>query len=93
MNWKHELKRMMKDDDKLLGINANGSLYTNDELGDGLARLDREFDNDYGNDDSEPVCVWTERYIYICTTYDGLKDMCPVPRNPTDSVPWYYGGE
>lgn len=79
-----------------------GADYASDEWGPrvrcGFAELpEREFDEGYGGREGEPFIGFTERFVYVCGTYDGAEWIDAVPRSPevveaTGHLPVIGGG-
>lgn len=46
-------------------------------------QMDVQFDNGYGAPEGVPFALWTTRYVYFPTDYDGSESVQSVPRNPS----------
>ena len=54
----------------------------------------REFNDDYGALEGNPVIAYTKKYVYICVQYDGSEWMEAIPRHPEyvgETIPWPGG--
>jgi hypothetical protein len=57
----------------------------------GLAKLDEEFDSEYGGADCYPMYAWTESYVFFIGEYDGMTRLSKIPRNPVNCIPDFNG--
>jgi hypothetical protein len=55
--------------------------------------LDREFNDDYGGSEGEPVLIWTEERVYFPVVYDGSEWLGSAPRNPVSEGQEHVGGQ
>ena len=90
MNWKEELNL---EGEEVIAINIKGVLYENEMLDEGIKRLDREFDGEYGNSEGESFWAWTKNKIFFYGVYDGSEWVDSLPRNPSIGIPEHIGGE
>ncbi|MEA1957560.1 MAG: hypothetical protein U9N01_04315 [Euryarchaeota archaeon] len=92
-NWKDKLIEAL-DDEELLAINIEGTLYLPYDLDDGLARLSHEFDDDYGTPLGESFWAWSYDYVFFCLVAEGHEWIEKVPRHSSlDDVPRHFGEE
>ena len=48
------------------------------------SELDVSFYDGFGSAEGKPFLIWTKKFIYFPTEYDGAEGVDRLPRNPTD---------
>ena len=56
---------------------------------EGLALLDKDYNNGYGGADCRPFYAWTQSRVYLVHEYDGATGLGWVPRHPVDCNPLF----
>ena len=54
--------------------------------------LDVEFDDSFGEPCGKRFTLWTQRFVYFPTVYDGAESVSSVPRDPCGEPTWHVGG-
>ena len=81
----------MKKTEKVEKVSFKNKLYNNMEEAckDGF---DKEFDGGFGGAEGEPFTVWTNKFVYFPTCYDGAEWVSKVRRNPFKDSTTHVGG-
>lgn len=81
--WRKEIaaaKRRARDGGKLIACTL------------AEAKLDVEFDQEYGGIKGKPFTAWTEGRVYFPICYDGSEWCSSAPRHPCDQATKHQGG-
>ena len=91
-NWKDKLVNAL-DGDELLGLNIEGTIFFLYNLDDGLERLTKTFDDDYGSSLGESFWAWSSNFVFFCCVAEGHEWIGKVPRYVSVGQPAHFGEE
>ncbi|UYO50352.1 hypothetical protein KQX64_07195 [Rhodopseudomonas palustris] len=85
--WLEAAERQVAEPIEAIAIGAGGAVTRSE----GLAALDHDFSNDFGETGCQPIYAWSKSFVFFVAEYEGAVQLRWVPRSPSAGAPEFDG--